>query len=413
MKNRFECLIKGLRDAGDEVLVVTPDPDPPREYFGAKVLNVLGLKLPFYKSPTLLLSLGLSIRVLWSLVMMRPDVIHVSCPGIIVFAAVLYSRVLGLPLVVSYHTHVPHYIPRYTWSGLVAPMWAIIRWCTQRADVTLVTSKVMQEELKEQQCENNIDVWQRGVDTTVFHPKFRSRDMRSRMTDGNPESPLLVYVGRLGPEKNLFVLRKVMEEIPHARLAFVGDGPSRADLEEHFRGLPNVKFMGMIKGEELSQAYASADIFMMPSESETLGFVALEAMASGLAVVAVSAGGLLDIITRPGEIALMYPPGDYEAMVAHTRRLIEDEGLRRRIAAEARAEVEKFGWSAATKKLRETQYTNAILAGRRRRKFGLFAIARTIVRFLRMVAGLIVDAFRFVIRLLDYARDYRNVSHQT
>lgn len=81
--------------------------------------------------------------------MMRPDLIHVSCPGTIVFAAVLYSRMLGIPLVVSYHTHVPYYIPRYTWSGLVEPMWAIIRWCTQCADLTLVTSKVMKVSLEE------------------------------------------------------------------------------------------------------------------------------------------------------------------------------------------------------------------------------------------------------------------------
>jgi len=410
MKNRFECLIKGLRDAGDEVLVVTPDPNPPREYFGARVLNVLGLKLPFYKSPTLLLSVGLSIRVLYHLIMMRPDVIHVSCPGIIVFAAVLYSRLLGLPLVVSYHTHVPHYIPRYTWSGLVAPMWAIIRWCTQRADLTLVTSKVMKDELTEQHCEPNIDVWQRGVDTEVFNPKFRSQEMRSKMTDGNPDAPLLVYVGRLGAEKNLDVLKRVMEEIPLARLAFVGDGPSREELEEHFKGMSNVKFMGMIKGQELSEAYASADIFMMPSESETLGFVALEAMASGLAVVAVSAGGLLDIITRPGEIALMYEPNDYDTMVAHTRNLIEDKELRHRISSEARAEVEKFGWSAATKKLRETQYPEAIRKGLQKRKFGLFVITNTVVGVLRWFAGLLVSAFQAIVRMLDYARDYRNAA---
>lgn len=169
---------------------------------------------------------------------------------------------------------------------------------------------------------------------------------------------------------------------------------------------------GMIKGEELSQAYASADIFMMPSESETLGFVALEAMASGLAVVAVSAGGLLDIITRPGEIALMYKPGDYKTMVAQTRRLIEDKELRNTIAGEARREVEKFGWSAATKKLRETQYPEAIRKGTLKRKFGLFAIARTITDFLQWIASLLVAVFRAVVRCLDYARDYRNMKPQ-
>mmetsp|Transcript_37787 Transcript_37787/g.95457 ORF Transcript_37787/g.95457 Transcript_37787/m.95457 type:complete len:496 (+) Transcript_37787:109-1596(+) len=403
MKNRFECLIKCLRAEGDEVLVVTPDPAPPREYFGAKVLNVLGMRLPFYKSPTLLLSIGLSVRVFWNLLLMKPDVIHVSCPGVIVFAAVLYSRLLGTPLVVSYHTHIPHYIPRYTWSGLVAPMWSIIRWCTRRADLTLVTSTIMKDELSENKCKDNIHVWQRGVDTDVFHPKHKSAEMRARMTDGHPEDALLVYVGRLGAEKNLDVLRKVCEEVPGVRLAFVGDGPSREELEEHFRGVPNVKFMGMIKGQELSEAYASADIFMMPSESETLGFVALEAMASGLAVVAVAAGGLLDVITRPGETALMYKSGDYEGMVAQTRRLVEDRELRAQVAAEGRSDVEKFGWSAATKKLREEQYEAAIQHGRKKRKFGLFVIGNTIRSLFAWIAGLIVA----LVRRLDYARDYR------
>lgn len=108
-----------------------------------QVVNVLGFKLPFYQSATLLLSLGLSVRVLYYLFKQRPQVIHVSTPGIMMFAAVLYARLLAVPLVMSYHTHIPEYIPKYTWKGLVQPMWSIIRWCTRRADLTLVTSKAM------------------------------------------------------------------------------------------------------------------------------------------------------------------------------------------------------------------------------------------------------------------------------
>jgi len=160
----------------------------------------------------------------------------------------------------------------------------------------------------------------------------------------------------------------------------------------------------MIKGQELSEAYASADIFMMPSESETLGFVALEAMASGLAVVAVAAGGLLDIITRPGETALMYKSNDYESMVAQTRLLVEDKQLRARIAAEGRADVEKFGWTAATKKLREEQYEAAIQQGKKKRKFGLFVIGNTVRSFFAFVASLVLA----IVHKLDYARAYRN-----
>jgi glycosyltransferase involved in cell wall biosynthesis len=252
------------------------------------------MKLPFYKSATLLLSTGLSVRVLWYLWKQRPDVIHVSTPGILCFAAVLYARLFAVPLVMSYHTHIPEYIPRYTWKGLVAPMWSIIRWCTRRADLTLVTSAAMkvgegrvgrwagaqgggvkvgeqeqpwcvrvrpdflrahdatpldlqlcraaarpgasvwlclalmhagmlyflmspipsnplnpsgirpdprthQSELEKNKCRpKSIDVWLRGVDTEVFHPRHRSEEMRLRMTEGHPEAPLLVYVGRLG-----------------------------------------------------------------------------------------------------------------------------------------------------------------------------------------------------------------------
>ena len=107
------------------------------------MVNVLGFKLPFYKSPTLLLSLGLSVRVLWHLLTRRPDIIHVSSPGVLVFSAILYAKMLAIPLVVSYHTHVPEYIPQYTWKGFVRPMWSIIRLCTLMADLTLVPSKAM------------------------------------------------------------------------------------------------------------------------------------------------------------------------------------------------------------------------------------------------------------------------------
>lgn len=201
-------------------------------------------------------------------------------------------------------------------------MWALIRWVHRVADLTLVTSQAMKQELIANACKNNrIDVWRKGVDTEVFHPAHRNAAMRERMTAGNPEAPLLLYVGRLGAEKNLKALRDIMDHLPTGcRLALVGDGPERQALEEHFAGRP-VVFMGMLHGQELSQAYASADIFVMPSETETLGFVVMEAMASGLPVVAVAAGGLVDIITRPGDTGFLYQPSSYEqaAKVGCTR----------------------------------------------------------------------------------------------
>jgi len=407
MKNRFECLIKGLRQEGDEVLVVTPDPAPPKEFCGAKVMNVLGFKLPFYSSPTLLLSTAISLRVLSVLWQQRPDVIHVSTPGLMVFAATLYAKLLRIPLVLSYHTHIPEYIPRYTWAGLVHPMWSIIRWCTRRSDLTLVTSNAMREELVRNSCRHkSIDVWQRGVDTDVFNPRFRNAEMRAKMSGGHPEAPLLLYVGRLGAEKNLAVIKGMLAAVPGSRLALVGDGPQRAELEEHFKDSP-VTFMGMMRGEALSQAYASADIFVMPSETETLGFVVLEAMAAGLPVVSVAAGGLTDILTQPGVTGFTYPPGDYAKAAQLVAALASDPELRARVGGAARAEVEKFGWSAATKTLRERQYTRAIRVNRNKHRFGFLALRMGIASLWRRLVGTLVAVFAWLFRRLDYAHSYR------
>ncbi|KAK9830841.1 hypothetical protein WJX74_009486 [Apatococcus lobatus] len=408
MKIRFTNLIKGLRDIGDDVCVFTPCVNPPKTFHGAKVVSVLGFSLPFYKSPTLLLSLGLSIRVLWQLITKRPDVIHVSSPGLLVFSAILYAKMLAIPLVVSYHTHIPEYIPKYTWKGLVEPMWKLIRFCTLMADVTLVPSRAMKLELGRNKCRNKrIDVWPQAVDTDIFNPKYRSREMRTRMTEGHPDAPILVYVGRLGAEKNLFILKDLLRQLPaDTRLCFVGDGPSKTDLEQHFAGT-NTHFTGMLKGEDLSSAYASADIFMMPSETETLGFVALEAMASGLAVVAVAAGGLTDIISQPGRTGVLYPAGDYAEALRLTQNLVEDVAARKTMGATARAEVERLGWLAAIRRVRDSQYQRAINTYRAHKRFRFLALRVMFTRMWRASKAAIVFAFSWIMYQLDYARNFR------
>jgi sulfoquinovosyltransferase len=149
-------------------------------------------------------------------------------------------------------------------------------------------------------------------------------------SDGVPDTPVIVHVGRLGAEKNLDFLKSVMERIPEVRLAFIGDGPYRADLEQMFQGM-NVTFTGMLQGEELSQAYASGDIFITPSETETLGFVVLEAMASGVPVVAARAGGIPDIVTQDGDAGFLYTPGDLDDCLSKIKPLLESSELRQKI----------------------------------------------------------------------------------
>lgn len=179
------------------------------------------------------------------------------------------------------------------------------------------------------------------------------------MTDGHPEDFTMVYVGRLGAEKRLKDLKPVLEKMgPNTRLCIVGKGPQEAELHEYFKGT-NTKFLGQLSGDELSQAFASGDVFVMPSDSETLGFVVLESMASGVPVVACKAGGIPDLI-HEGVDGFFALPGDTDGYVEKLN-LLKDEKLRNDIGLNARAEAERWSWEAATSVLRNVQYEKAIV----------------------------------------------------
>jgi len=364
-KNRFENMIRYLREDGDDVMVFVPDRNPPPEFCGAKVMGVPGaFTPPFYRNKNYLLSFALSPTLFARLVDFRPDLVHVAAPGIMVFAAILYAKLMRVPLVMSYHTHIPAYIPKYlppVLIWLVPCMWAVIRFMHRLADLTLVTSEPLRRELEANHCwGDRIEVWKKGVDTRDFNPRHASRAARAAMSDNHPDDKILVYVGRLGAEKNIELLRDVLELRPDLRLCLVGDGPHRQALEAYFEGNSRVVFLGQQTGDALYSYYASADVFAMPSESETLGFVVMEAMASGTPVVGARAGGVPDIIGENGDSgSLLFAPGDAREMVSQLAKLVDDPEYLSAMGQRARAHVEPWGWKAATQHLRSQQYTKA------------------------------------------------------
>eukprot|EP00316_Scyphosphaera_apsteinii_P004340 CAMPEP_0119344420 /NCGR_PEP_ID=MMETSP1333-20130426/106963_1 /TAXON_ID=418940 /ORGANISM="Scyphosphaera apsteinii, Strain RCC1455" /LENGTH=484 /DNA_ID=CAMNT_0007356859 /DNA_START=26 /DNA_END=1480 /DNA_ORIENTATION=+ len=361
--NRFKEMLRFLKQSGDESAVITPDnsADRPSDFLGIPITYVPGFRLPFYRQVQLTVDLGL--QGLRRLKAFRPDLIHVATPGFFVLPAILYSRILNLPLVVSYHTHLSVYADRYvTIPGLrqlaVALTNVVLPTVLNFADLTLATSPQLQEQLRAIGCER-VGVWRKGIDTNVFSPSYNASnaEMRSRLTDGEPNRPLLLYVGRLGTEKNVGMIKDVLQAIPYARLAVVGAGPADRELRQHFKG-EDVVFTGQLSGEPLSRAYAAADVFVMPSESETLGFVVLEAMASGVPPVCANAGGLPSLISD-GESGLLFKPGDTADLVAKVNMLLSDARLRRRMGDAGRTETLKWNWQAATSVLRNVQYTQA------------------------------------------------------
>ncbi|KAJ4756952.1 D-inositol 3-phosphate glycosyltransferase [Rhynchospora pubera] len=353
---------------GDEVLVVTTHEGVPKDFFGAKVIGSWSFPCPMYQNVPL--SLALSPRIFQEVAKFKPDIIHATSPGIMIFGALAIAKMLSLPMVMSYHTHLPVYIPKYTFNWLVEPMWQLIGFLHRSADLTLVPSVAIAKDFEAAKVlsSSKIRLWNKGVDSDSFHPRFRSHEMRVKLTEGEPEKPLVIHVGRIGLEKNLDFLKRVMDRLPGVRIAFVGDGPYRPELEKLFKGMPAV-FTGMLSGEELSRAYASADMFVMPSESETLGQVVLESMSSAVPVVAARAGGVPDIIPadQEGRTGFLFVPGDLSDCLSKVERLLADPDLREAMGRAAREDTEKYDWRAASKKIRNEHYSTAVTYWRRSR----------------------------------------------
>lgn len=208
-----------------------------------------------------------------------------------------------------------------------------------------------------------VDVWRKGIDTVRFQPKFKSEAMRRRMLGLKEEEKdngelLMVYVGRLGAEKRLKDIKPILEKLPNARLCIVGKGPQEDELKEFFKDTKTV-FTGQLTGDDLSAAFASADVFLMPSDSETLGFVVLESMASGVPVVGCRAGGIPDLI-RHEDTGFLVEAGDTEGYLSCVQKL-SDANYRSAMGKRARAEAELWGWEAATSVLRNVQYEKAMI----------------------------------------------------
>lgn len=235
-------------------------------------------------------------------------------------------------------------------------MWEIIKASHNQAQLNLCTSTAMVEELRVRGIER-LDLWQRGVDTELFQPQLASQKMRSRLCHGYPEAPLLLYVGRLGAEKEIERIKPVLKAIPGARLALVGDGPHRSALEKHFAGTPT-HFVGYLTGTDLGAAFASADAFIFPSRTETLGLVLLEAMAAGCPVVAARSGGIPDIVTD-GVNGYLFDPTAEQGAIAATQRLLNQQAERETLRQNARTEAERWSWAAATRQL-QNYYTTVV-----------------------------------------------------
>ncbi len=338
--------VECLRRSGDEVMIFAPSGGP-SDLFGAEVVSMPSIPFPLYKELRLALPRSSMRRKLLDF---KPDLIHLFEPVLLGIGGIYYSQELRIPLVVSYHTNLPAYLRYYKLGAIEKLTWALMRIRHRRANLNLCTSTAMIEDLNNHGIEN-VALWERAVDGSRFRPEAQRPEMRSRLSGGEPDKPVLLYVGRLSAEKDIPRLKQIFSTIPDMRLAIVGDGPLRQNLERHFRGTCTV-FTGYLEGEDLAAAYASADLFVLPSKTETLGLVLLEAMASGCPVVACRAGGVPDAVDD-GETGFLFEPDDNESFAAAVRRAYDCNGHLYEVRTRARRDAAHHTWGQATGKLRQ------------------------------------------------------------
>ena len=341
----LEHLVQGLAARGCEVEVVRPrqsKSDAPSEHGGVAERLCMGLPLPGYKG----LHFGVvrpgALARSWK--KWKPDLVHVATEGPLGWAALRAARQLRIPAVSSYHTNFHSYGAHYGYGTLVRTSLAWLRHIHNSTLLTFAPSADVVTTLTAERFAN-VRLMGRGVDTHLFSPERRSDALRAGWGAG-PDTPVAMYVGRIAGEKNIPLAIEAMlalrRRLPQLRIVLVGDGPLRAKLQtEH----PDFVFAGMRRGEDLAAHYASADLFVFASVTETFGNVVTEAMASGLAVLSYeyAAPGKYLKGTGAGVLATF---GDAPAFLAAADEMARRAALWREMGREARSIALGISWDS-------------------------------------------------------------------
>ncbi|KWX71277.1 glycosyltransferase family 4 protein [Paenibacillus jilunlii] len=330
-----------LNRRGIEHLLFTPK-SAPEDSYPDPVRPVASI--PFFLYPECRLALPSMSSIQSQLNAFQPDLLHMSTPFNIGLCGLRYAHRQGLPHVASYHTHFDRYLEYYRMRRIVPLYWRYMKWFHRTCGATFAPSRETAEILREQGFER-LRLWSRGVDCQQYSPdKRQAASLRERYGISVPL--VLLYVGRIAPEKDIATLLHALQLLPESvaagvHLLVVGDGPLLPELRA--QAPRNVTFTGVKHGEELAELYASADLFVFPSSTETFGNVVLEAMASGLPVVAAGAGGSKELV-MPGRTGALFQPQEPGSLAEEICRLSSDSTLRTAMGSEGRIQALGRSW---------------------------------------------------------------------
>ena len=358
--------VEGLRRRGHDIQLVRPRQDrADRAGAGGGYHEVLtrGMSIPRYPSLKLGLPAKRALERLWSY--RRPDVVHIVTEGPLGWSALRAADKLKIPAVSDFRTNFHAYSRHYGIGWLGKPILAYLRKFHNRTLCTMVPTEPLRAELAALGF-RGLRVVSRGVDTALFNPSRRSEALRAAW-GAAPLDPVLLHVGRIAPEKNLDALlaayAAARSHAPRTRLVLVGDGPARGELQAR---CPEAVFAGTQRGEYLAAHYASGDVFLFPSLTETYGNVTAEAMASGLAVIAYDYAAAAALI-RHGHSGLLAKFDDTPTFAALAAGLVADPAAIAAMGAQARQTAAAHDW---TRVVRELESVLEIAAASPARSYG-------------------------------------------
>lgn len=349
-------LVDGLLRRGHRVQLIRPRrPGEAAVQHAADDIHVVplpGWRLPIYRQLQFGLPAARRLQALWG--EQRPDLVHIATEGPLGASALQVARRLGLPVASGFHTNFHAYSRYYGFRWLTAPINAWLRHFHRRCDVTLVPTAALAARLAADGF-GRTEVMSRGIDTTLFHPGRREAELRADWGVSD-DTPVVLGVGRLAPEKNwglaVRAFHAIRAAVPQARMVIAGEGPEHERLRA---ALPDALFCGELPPTRLAACYASADLFLFPSLTETFGNVTLEAMASGVAVLAYACAAAGEVIESECN-GLTVAPADETAFVAAAVRLAADADLRRRLGEAAAGSVQARGWDAVVLSVESTYF---------------------------------------------------------
>ncbi len=352
-------LVSYLERQGVEVLVFSPTTPTPAFAPAGTLVSVPSVPVPLRSEYRIAMGLPESVRR--RVEAFKPDLIHLSAPDLLGYGALRYALKRGIPAIASFHTRFDTYFTYYGLPWLDRAFSRYLSHFYRLCERVYAPSESMAQEMRSAKMGRDIRIWSRGVDGTTFHASKRSMEWR-RSLGIRDDEVVVTFVGRLVLEKGLDVFANTSEALSRQgkahRVLVVGDGPERDKFARQF---PAAVFTGFLSGDDLSRAYASSDVFLNPSTTETFGNVTLEAMATGLPVVCADATGSRSLVDH-GTNGFLCAPDTLQDFCFYAGQLIEDSRLRTDMARASQRLSKAYDWDQVMHQLM-VQYSEVIETG--------------------------------------------------